>query len=252
MLITFVAFVGLLSFTLINPRSQLRLRQKSRESWILDLSGLWVQGLIIPWLQIALVMRLYGWLVPDLQASLALHPLLGFLLSVVAVDYLYYWNHRLLHVRSLWFIHRVHHTLTDLDVLGTSRNTLWSSVFIVYLWVHALFIFWLADPTWYIIGVGLSNALDLWRHSEAHLPDWLGRWLSPWLILPIDHAAHHHRQFCGTNFGANLKVWDWLHGTLGEGRAALSSGRESCDLLLTEDLGIPVKMGLMRQLLLPF
>ncbi len=241
---------------MINPRSQLRLRQKSRESWILDISGLWVQGLIIPWLQIVVVMRLYGWLMPSAQVSLSLHPGLAFLLSFVAVDYLYYWNHRLLHLRSLWFIHRLHHTLTDMDVLGTSRNTLWSSFFIVYLWVHALFIFLLADPTWYVVGVGLSNALDLWRHSEVHLPDWLGRWLSPWLILPMDHAAHHHRQFCGTNFGANLKVWDRLHGTAcGDVGAVVASREESLSspsFSFAGDLGMPVKMGLMRQLLLPF
>ena len=36
---------------------------------------------------------------------------------------------------------------TDMDLLGTSRNTLWASFLMIYLWVHALFIYSLQDPS---------------------------------------------------------------------------------------------------------
>ena len=241
-MITFIAFWGLFGFTLAQPQLRQTLSRKDQASWILDMSGLVVQGMLIPLLQIAVVYQGYRWLLPGLHHAWALSPLGAFLLSFVGVDYLYYWNHRLLHSHWLWPIHRVHHTVTQMDVLGTSRNTLWSSFFILYLWVHALFIFSLSDPTAYILGVSLSNALDLWRHSEAHPPAWLSRWLAPWLILPQDHAWHHSPE-SGTNYGANLKLWDWLHNT---------AHQPSCDRPAPASLGIPTPLSLVQQLIWPF
>ena len=105
--------------------------------------------------------------------------------------------------------------MTYLDVLGTSRNTIWASFLIIYLWIHSLFLYWLADPTGYILGVSLTSALDLWRHSQLMVPAncWFYRFLSPWLILPQDHSWHHSHQSPNCNYGANLNLWDRLHGT---------------------------------------
>ena len=50
---------------------------------------------------------------------------LAFVISFVVIDYAYYWNHRLLH-GALWRWHAVHHTASRLDVVVTSRNTLWT------------------------------------------------------------------------------------------------------------------------------
>jgi sterol desaturase/sphingolipid hydroxylase (fatty acid hydroxylase superfamily) len=112
----------------------------------------------------------------------------------------------------------VHHTVTQLDVLGSSRNSLWSSFFILYLWIHTLMLYLLDNPSGYLWGISLTAALDLWRHSQLgpHPQSWLYRWLSPWLILPQDHARHHAYQSAqqpNYNFGANLKLWDILHNT---------------------------------------
>jgi hypothetical protein len=54
------------------------------------------------------------------------------------------------------------------------------------LWVHALFIYLLQDSSWYVAGVSLSSALDLWRHSifTPKPTSLIYRCLSPWLILP--------------------------------------------------------------------
>ena len=74
-----------------------RLGQKSIADWLLDGAGLWVQGLLIPLLQLTLLQTLYQQLLPGYGHSLRLQPVFAFTLSFVAVDYLYYWNHRLLH-----------------------------------------------------------------------------------------------------------------------------------------------------------
>lgn len=238
----FVAFVILMLLTATNARRFATLRAKSREDWMLDAIGLCFQGILIPILQLTVVYQLYHYLLPFHQQCWNLYPVGAFLLSFVFVDYLYYWNHRLLHSQWLWPLHRVHHTVTEMDVLGTSRNTLWTSFLIVYLWIHALFIYLLQNPTWYIVGVSLTSTLDLWRHSAIAPPpnSWLHRWLSALLILPQDHASHHASNSQRGNYGANLKLWDKIHGTY-----------HACDKA-PDSLGIKSELTLTQKLVWPF
>ncbi len=238
----FITFVTLVVLTVTRTHQLAALKAKSQEDWILDGIGLCFQGILIPALQIVLIYQVYQHWLPGNQGILNLHPILAFCLSFVGVDYLYYWNHRLLHSRWFWQLHLVHHTMTERQVLGTSRNTLWTSFFIIYLWIHALFIYLLQDPTAYILGVSLTSMLDLWRHSEIEpLPGTIWyRLLSPGLILPMDHAWHHARDCAGVNYGANLKLWDRLHGTYYNSETAPNS------------LGIPSILTLTQKLIWPF
>lgn len=238
----FIAFIILMIFTVANQDSFTKLRARTRADLILDIVGLCFQGIIIPLLQLTCIYQLYRYFLPSLQASLYLPSIVAFLLSFVCVDYLYYWNHSCFHTHWLWSVHQVHHTVTDMDVLGTSRNTLWTSFLIIYLWIHALFIYLLSDPTWYIMGVSLTSALDLWRHSSLTPASnsFIYRWLSPWLILPQDHAWHHASDSIGGNYGANLKLWDKIHGTYYESDKA------------PDTLGIKINFTLTQKLLFPF
>lgn len=256
-LIAFSVLVGATALSFVeqgrspNDKSHLSpYKTKSLTDWILDGLGLLVQGVLIPLLQMTMTYHLWALLLPTASGAVYLGVIPAFLLSFAGVDYLYYWNHRWLHSRRAWAIHRVHHTITQMDVLGTSRNTLWSSVFIVYLWVHALMIYLLADPTGYVLGISLTSALDLWRHSQfgPRPGSILHRALSPWLILPQDHAFHHQglyeersdRPCQSYNFGANLNLWDRLHHTY---RPSLRPAKL---------LGIPANLSLLQQLLFPF
>ena len=240
-MLVFFTFVILLALTVTNGKQLFLLCQKSREDWLLDFIGLFFQGIVIPIFQTAIAFQLYHLLLPDARASLNIYPIAAFLLSFVFVDYLYYWNHRLFHTPNFWFIHQVHHTVTQMDVLGTSRNTLWTSFFIVYLWIHSLFIYFLQEPKYYILGISLSSALDLWRHSNfTPIPNsLLYRCLSPWLILPQDHAWHHSGNCVVGNYGANLKLWDKLHGT------------DYKSEKLPDSLGIHSSLSLRKKLFLP-
>ena len=241
-LVTFWLLVGL---NCLRPHGWQQLLTKPAADWILDLCGLGMQGIVIPALQIGLLYQGLGWVWPQGGHCLALPPMAGFLLCTVLVDYGYYWNHRWLHAWG-WPLHRIHHTLTQLDVWGTSRNTLWSSFFILYLWVHALMLYMLHDASGYLWGISLTAMLDLWRHSQLgpHPQGWLYRLLSPWLILPQDHAYHHAPcDVAGDwacNFGANLKIWDWLHGT-----------GQHCPSF-PEQMGLKSPLKLWQKLLYPF
>ncbi|MBE9029688.1 sterol desaturase family protein [filamentous cyanobacterium LEGE 11480] len=240
-MLVFPVFAVLIIATFWGDRGLTQLRQKSFEAWVLDLLGLVVQGVLIPILQVLVVARLYEWFVPELRGIWHLPGYLAFGLNFVAVDYLYYWNHRLLHTVGLWPMHQVHHSVTAMDVLGTSRNTLWSSLLIVYLWVNGLLVYLLDDPQWYLVGMSLTSGLDLWRHSRFVVTGRWGLWcLSPWLNLPQDHHWHHGGGIDNCNFGANFKLWDQLHGTY----------RDGADL--PQLLGVAVDLSLVQQLLMPF
>jgi sterol desaturase/sphingolipid hydroxylase (fatty acid hydroxylase superfamily) len=232
----------LLALTAANENRLSLFRAKSREDWVLDAIGLCFQGIIIPILQMTVVYQIYRHLLGGFQGSLNVHPMFAFCLSFIFVDYLYYWNHRLFHTPWLWCIHQVHHTVTEMDVLGTSRNTLWTSFLIVYLWIHPLFIYLLQNSFWYIIGVSLTSILDLWRHSifTPTPQSLLYHYLSPWLILPQDHARHHVSNDISDNYGANFKIWDRIHGT------HCKSDK------LPDSLGIQTKLTLIQKLFLPF
>ena len=237
---TFVTFWTLLLGCLLSAERRARVAAKSAGEWLLDVSGLLVQGFVIPAVQILVLYELYRRVAPSMQGVLRMPGWCAFALNFVVIDYLYYWNHRLLHSRLGWPVHAVHHSMTDMDVLGTSRNTLWSSFLIVYVWLNSAAIFLLADPAAYVAAASLTACLDLWRHSPFQPPAAASRVLGVVLILPGDHGGHHAEDGQRANYGANLNLWDRLHGTWSPRREIPSA------------LGVPVELPLWRRLLWPF
>jgi len=223
-----------------SPSRRILLEKKSLHSWLLDWANLLFQGTIIPWLQVGVIAAGLTWCFPGSANQIQLSPGVAFILCFVGVDYLYYWNHRLLHVKGLWALHLVHHSAEQMDVFTTSRNTLWTSLLIIYLWVNGLMLYLLSDPTPYLAAMTLTFSLDLWRHSPAHPPRWVAIPLQTFLILPKDHGWHHSRTVYDINFGANLNLWDRLHGTW-------HSSEEP-----PTELGVHTELALWAKLLWPF
>ena len=213
--LVFLSFSGLTIATLISDKKRRGLKERNLKAWSIDAANLLVQGLLIPVVQTYLLASLWGYLFPKYQGTVAIPGALSFLLSFALIDYLYYWNHRALHSEKLWRWHRLHHSAERLDFFVTSRNSLFTPVLIVYLWVNSLFVYLLGDASFFILASSLGAVLDLWRHSEFHVkPEGLAyKVLAPWLILPQDHSWHHSKELSGRNFGANLNLWDRLHNT---------------------------------------
>lgn len=193
---------------------------RTRDEWVVDGAGLIAQGILVPLLETVAIVAVLAAVAPRLRGSIDLPFAAGFLLNFVVIDYAYYWNHRLLH-GPLWRWHVVHHTARRLDVLVTARNTLWTPLLIVYVWMNALALFLLREPTGFLLGMSLTAALDLWRHSPLRAP----RFVSLLFITPHEHAWHHSRERTEVNFGANLSLWDRVHGTfVGDAASPASLG----------------------------
>ncbi|AIE75066.1 MULTISPECIES: sterol desaturase family protein [unclassified Synechocystis] len=244
-----ISFWLFFAFSLLQSKQRMFLASKPWQDWLLDGAGLAMQGAIIPLLQFLLVINFYSLIFPHWHHGWSLSNGGGFLFGFIVVDYIYYWVHRALHSEFLFPIHQVHHTISQMDLVSCARNTLWSSLFLPYVWLNSLIIYFLEDPRGYIFALSCTYLLDLWRHSSLTINRncWLHLCLSSWLVLPQDHNLHH-QQAGGRNFGANLKLWDKLHGTYLEDILPQTMNQFN-DL---QPMGIKLSLTLWQQLFWPF
>jgi sterol desaturase/sphingolipid hydroxylase (fatty acid hydroxylase superfamily) len=234
-------FVILILAHVANKNLRSEFINKNIHEWMMDLPNLAIQGLLIPLLQTSLLFYGFQWMMPRWENSLEFPAIMSFLLNFIFIDYLYYWNHRFFHLHHFWPLHKVHHSAKQMDIFNSARNTLWTNFFFIYLWFNAFFIFILKDNEPFILSMAITAALDLWRHSKIFPsnPKWQN-FFSHYLfiITPIDHAWHHSNQ-PQVNFGANLNLFDKLHGTF------------QPSLQFPKHIGINVPMPLWKKLLYP-
>lgn len=211
-ILIFITFSLLSIISFLNDESRVATMSRSREEWIADMMGLFIQGVLIPAFPFLLVPVLYS-AFPTIAGKLEVNSIVQFLLSFVVVDYIYYWNHRFFHKKSLWPVHRLHHSSRHLDIFATSRNSLVTSFMFIYIWSQTVAMFLLKDSSAFMLGLGLTFALDLWRHSGVRHPQILEKSLNWILIMPGQHVVHHSVTGRTKNYGANLCWWDKLHRT---------------------------------------
>jgi sterol desaturase/sphingolipid hydroxylase (fatty acid hydroxylase superfamily) len=131
--------------------------------------------------------------------------------EVLALDYLAYVWHRLLHAPLLWRLHRVHHNDLDMDL-----TTAWRFHFGEMLPVRAGLPALLGVRPATVIGYeAVFEACTAFHHSNSRLPIRLERALARVLVTPRAHGIHHSmvREQTQSNFGVVLMLWDALHRT---------------------------------------
>ncbi len=140
---------------------------------------------------------------------------IAILLSVIALDFIIYLQHLLLHrIPILWRIHRVHHTDLDLDVTTGLRFHPIEIVLSMGLKIAAVILLGVPSVAVLIFEI-LLNGTALFNHSNLNLPyslDQILRWV---LVTPDMHRIHHSiiTEETDSNFGFNLTWWDYLCGT---------------------------------------
>jgi len=189
-----------------------------RERWPHNLGLFLVDAIVLRVLApgaavaVALLAQERGWGFLNL---LALAPALAFVVAVVLLDLVIYFQHVMFHaVPTLWRLHRVHHADLDFDLTtGTRFHPIEILISIVIKCSAVAAIG--AAPAAVLAFEVLLNATAMFNHANASLPRLADRWLRWLLVTPDMHRLHHSVEYdeSSSNFGFNLPWWDRLFGT---------------------------------------
>ncbi|MEE9493514.1 MAG: sterol desaturase family protein [Gammaproteobacteria bacterium] len=140
---------------------------------------------------------------------------LSVILAVVAMDFIIYLQHVLVHaVPALWRLHRVHHADLDFDVTTGSRfHTL--EIILSMLIKFATIVVLGPSVVAVVIFEVVLNAMAMFNHSNVSLPQNLDRIVRLLVVTPDMHRVHHSTEDneANSNYGFNLSIWDRLLGT---------------------------------------
>lgn len=136
-----------------------------------------------------------------------------FAVALVAIDFLQWCIHNLLHrVPWLWEVHKVHHSIQDMDWAGSLRFH-WAEI-VVYKTLQFLPLVWFGFDGSVLFALAVvGTAIGHFNHSNLR---WKIGPLRYVLNNPQMHVWHHVHPDAGPinkNFGINLSVWDYLFGT---------------------------------------
>lgn len=136
----------------------------------------------------------------------------------VAVEFVYYWFHRLSHrVRWMWATHSVHHTPEQMTFLSALRLG-WTNLFSGGWLLYAPLVLIGFDPRLILTVLALDLHYQFFLHTET-----VGR-LGPleWVLnTPSHHRVHHgsNAAYLDRNYGGMVIVFDRLFGTFAQERA---------------------------------
>lgn len=163
-------------------------------------------------LNFVLLAPLFAWVYAHRLATIEIRGALGFLVLVLAVDFVYYWQHRGMHaLRWMWATHAVHHSTTELNLSAAYRLG-WTELF-SGAWLFLLLPVGLGvSPVAVGAAFGVNLLYQFFLHSRT-----VGRLGAlEWVLnTPAHHRVHHaaNAGLLDRNFGGILIVWDRLFGT---------------------------------------
>jgi sterol desaturase/sphingolipid hydroxylase (fatty acid hydroxylase superfamily) len=133
------------------------------------------------------------------------------IVAAVAVDFLYYWSHRLEHrVSVLWGHHSVHHSSTSFD-LSTSLRIAWHDGIFATVYLAPLAVLGFPPLMVLVLFEGVL-IYQTWVHTQR-----IGRvpLIEGILNTPAAHRVHHatNAPCIDKNHGGVLMIWDRLFGT---------------------------------------
>lgn len=210
-----VFFVGITAFhllELVNPVMPHYRSGVTRRGYLADVMSLIINGPGLDGLTTVAAVGLVLLLPPQLKWMPKLPWGWQFVIFFVVNDFLRYWIHRWYHDSSwLWRVHRVHHTVVEMDSMSLFRFHILEGV--VKNCVITLPFQLAGVNTWVMV---IYSALDIlkgfWHH--ANLKTYIGP-LNYLFNSPELHWWHHSIEARGqhSNYGSVLSIWDWLFGT---------------------------------------
>jgi len=136
-------------------------------------------------------------------------------LSLLLLDMLIYWQHRLFHkIPLLWQLHKVHHADTHVDAsTGLRFHPL---EIVASIFVKAIAVLLLGVPAFAVILFEvLLNGFALFNHANIRLPQKVEAFTRLILMTQILHRIHHSQLFkeSNSNYGFSVIWWDRLFGS---------------------------------------
>jgi sterol desaturase/sphingolipid hydroxylase (fatty acid hydroxylase superfamily) len=135
---------------------------------------------------------------------------LSIALSLLLLDLIIYWQHRLFHlVPILWRVHKVHHADSHIDASTGLRFHPIEIVLSIFLKGLAVVVLGVPALAVIIFEIAL-NGFSLFNHANIRLPRWLERPLRTILITQELHRIHHSQvvKETNSNFGFSVSWWD--------------------------------------------
>lgn len=135
--------------------------------------------------------------------------------SVLLLDMLIYWQHRLFHqIPLLWRLHRVHHSDRGFDIsTGVRFHPL--EIVLSMLIKGGLILLIGVSPIAVLLFETLLSSCAIFNHGNVRLPAALDRLLRKILVTPDMHRIHHSEIINETNsnYGFSITWWDKLFGS---------------------------------------
>lgn len=140
---------------------------------------------------------------------------LTFLLSVLVLDMLIYWQHVMFHQHPmLWRIHRMHHIDVDIDASTGIRFHPIEIVLSMVIKLAAILL--LGPPAMAVLTFEiLLNGCAVFNHANVRLPINVDAILRLFVVTPDQHRVHHSTKpdEFNTNYGFNFPWWDRMFDT---------------------------------------
>ena len=172
-------------------------------------------------------------------------------LSILLLDLIIYWQHRISHLwPMLWRFHKVHHADLDYDLTTGTRFHPVEIVFSMLVKLAAIIIIGppvIAVLIFELILIGMA----IFNHANARLPQFIDKQIRKILVTPDMHRVHHSsiRDETDSNFGFNLSIWDKLFNTY---RAQPTLGHQGMTIGLDEYRNPRQSASVLGMLTMPF
>ena len=133
------------------------------------------------------------------------------LLTLFAIDFIYYWFHRTSHhVRFFWAIHMNHHSSEEMNFLVSLRQAWFNPLFRVPFF---LILPLLGFNPFLTLAVGAASTIwAVIQHTKM-----IGKLgpLEKIFVTPSSHRVHHgiNENYMDKNFGNLFIIWDRIFGT---------------------------------------
>ena len=154
----------------------------------------------------------YTWVYESFALQQLPQSTLTFFIALIAWDFCYYWEHRMVHTINLfWGGHIVHHQSEEYNLSVALRQTstgfIWGLPF--YLPMAILGI----HPIQFALVGGINLLYQFWIHTE-HINK-LPRFFEYIFNTPSHHRVHHGRdpKYIDKNFAGILIIWDRMFGS---------------------------------------